>query len=105
MRSTLEEIDKGALQVTQALLQGDTGNLSKPGCLWLLFEAGERGGKITVREMLAFLIGLAFAGQCPIVDPACTTKSPSKNLLLLVGWIASVAVGALDHAHTGAFFF
>ena len=74
--------------------------------LRLLFEGRQAGGELIVRETLALLlIGPAFERKCPVVDPAHTAEGASKHLLLLVSWIALVAVCTLEYAHTGLFFF
>ena len=98
-------VDEGAIQVSQALLQRDARNRSRPCHLWVVFESGKQCREIAIRKALACLpIRLAFQVQCPIVDISAASKRASKYALLLVCRIASVFVCALDPVHILPFF-
>ncbi len=94
--SAFKEVDKGAVQMPQGLLQGNRGSITQPGIL--LFERRQQGCKIVVVQALAMLeIGRLARRKPPVVDEAATSERLSKYLLLLIGWIESVLVGSLLH--------
>ncbi len=94
--TSFEEVEKGAVQVTQCLLQRDTGNFIEPRGFILLFQIGQGARQMSVVETFPLLVvGVRLLAQAPIVDVAHTAKGPSQHLLLLVGGVPSILVGAL----------
>ncbi len=94
VRSSLEEIDKGTIQVTKGLLEGDGRDIREPGVL--LLESGEHGREIVVVEALSLLsIGRLAGRESPVVDEAATSERLSQDDPLLSGRIEAEFVGAL----------
>ena len=98
LRSLLEEIREGRIEVTQRLLERDRTDFGKKGFLGLLFPLGEfcRGGLIAD----GFLLlppggGTIFQGL--IVDIASATKGLCKLRGLLVSREESVFEGLFDY--------
>ncbi len=92
--SSLEEIHKGAIQVTEGLLKGDRRHIGEPGVV--LLESGKHGRQIVVGEVLPLLsIGRLASREAPIVDEAAASKRLSKDTFLLSGRIDPILVGSL----------
>jgi hypothetical protein len=100
-----EEVNEGAIQMAQTLLEHNAGNLSEPGGLRLRFEHRQEGREISVGKTLAlFSIDTAFEHKRPIVDPSSASKGPSKDLSLLDGRVPPEFICALGYAHTLSLF-
>jgi len=67
--SAFKEVEKGAVQVAQGLLQGNRRDLSEPGVRLLLLKGGQTSREIIVGEPLTALrVGIAPLTQTPVVD-------------------------------------
>ncbi len=92
--SSLEEIHKGAVQVTKGLLKGDRRHIGEPGVV--LLESGKHGSQVFVVQALPLLsIGRLASREAPIIDEAAASKRLSKDDFLLSGQIESILVGSL----------
>src|SRR6266516_6923769 len=89
--TSLKEVHKGAVQMAKGLLDGNRGNISKPGIL--LLEIREHGRQIGIREALFMLeIGRFTGREAPIVDKADTSERLSEMDSLLIGRIEAIFV-------------
>jgi hypothetical protein len=92
--SSLEEIHKGAIQVTEGLLKRDRRHIGEPGVV--LLESRQHGRKIGVGEALPMLsIGRLASREAPIIDEAAASERLSKDDFLLSSRIESILVGSL----------
>ncbi len=101
-RTTLKEVQKRFIEVTQSLLQGHAGDFIEPVSRDLLLEVGQPDTQVIVVEPFASLVvGLGLLLQGPVVDIPATAESPSQDLLLLSGRVEPIAVSAflLDVLH------
>ena len=93
LRTTLKEVQKRFIEVTQSLLQGHTGDFIEPVCRDLLLEVGQLDTQVIVVEPFASLVvGIGLLLQGPVVDIPATAESPSQDLLLLSGRVEPIPV-------------
>ena len=96
--TTLKEVLKGSIQVTERLLNRDGRGISQPGVL--LLEVRQHGGKIIVEELFTmFFVGSRAGMQPPIVDEANTSKRLSKDDPLFICRREPILVRPLRVAH------
>ena len=91
--TSLKEIEKRLVQVTQGLLQGNRRDLRKPGACIGTLEIRQGLREVFIRQALVLLVeGICLLAQSPIVHETSTAKGASKNLFLLICWVTSVLV-------------
>ncbi len=96
--SSLEEIHKGTIQVTEGLLKGDRRHIGEPGVV--LLESGKHSSQIVVVEALPLLsIGRLASREAPIIDEAAASKRLSQLDPMPGAWIEPELVGPLRFAH------
>jgi hypothetical protein len=85
--------------MSEGLLKGDGGNISKPGIV--LLEIRKHGSKIVVGELLSIIFVGGRAGrESPIVHEADTAERLSKDVSLLIGRIEPIPVCTLRVVHS-----
>ena len=95
IRSPLEEVTKGFIQMTKGLLRRNARYLIEPRGFRLLLEDGQGSRGVVIRNApLLLIVGIGTQTQCPVIDVATTPKGPSKKSLLLVGRVDSILVCA-----------
>jgi hypothetical protein len=100
--SSLKEVHKGPIKMSQGLLERHRRDLCQPGIL--LLKRGEHGCQIVTGEALSMLkIGRLASRKAPIVDEAAAPKRLSKDDLLLSSRIEPVLVGPLRLGAHGLF--
>ncbi len=96
--SALKEVHEGAIQVAKGLLDGNRGNFSKPGIVFL--EIRESSCQAVIGELLTTLFVSRLASvESPIVDETDTTKRLSQVDPLPIGRIEAIFVCPLLLAH------
>ena len=91
--TSLEEIEKRFIQVTQGLLQRNRRHLREPGVFLLLLEMSQGFREVFRGEALLLLVEcVGLLAQRPIVDKTSTAKGASKNMFLLSSGVKSVLV-------------
>ncbi len=97
--TTLKEVLKGSIQVTERLLNRDGRGISQPGVL--LLEVRQHGGKIIVEELFTmFFVGSRAGMQPPIVDEANTSKRLSQDDPLLISRVEAKFISPFRLAHS-----
>ena len=95
--AALKEILECRVQMSQGLLNRHTGDIRKPGILFL--ESRKHGRKIVVGELHATFVSSRAGIQPPIVHETDTSERLSKDDPLLIGWIEPEFVRPLVLAH------
>ncbi len=94
--TSLKEVEKCTIQMSQALLQGNRRDFIQPAVFRLLLELGQGFAQILVVEAtLLFVECIRLLTQGPVVDETSTAKGTGKNALLLIGRVHSVLVRSL----------
>src|SRR5439155_6448713 len=104
--TSLKEIEKRLVQVTQGLLQRNRRHLREPGVFLLLLETRQGFREVFRGEALLLLVEcVGLLAQRPIVDKTSTAKGASKNVFLLIGRVNPVLVCSfLFHAYMIAYY-
>jgi hypothetical protein len=104
--SSLEEIEKRFLQVTQGLLQGNRRHLREPAVFLLLLEVRQGFREVFRGEALLLLVEcVGLLTQGPVVDETSATKGASKNMFLLSSGVKPVLVCSfLFHVYIVAYY-
>ena len=98
LRSLLEEISEGRIQITQRLLKHNRTDFGKKGFLRLLFPLGESGGGgVIVNGFLLLLPGRGAKLQRVIVNKSSATEGSGKLLRLFIIREESVFESLLDY--------
>ncbi len=97
-----KEMLKGALKVSQRLLEGLRIDLTQPGGCGLLLEPGEFSRERVVGERFAGLpVMLALVVECPIPNPSARASKLKEQVFLRRGRLKAIAVGDLKRARQG----
>src|ERR1700722_9597936 len=96
-RPLREEVTVGRLQVPEGLLEGDAGNLVKPGKLGFLLPSRQGGASLPIADRGFVLVVTVLSKlKRPIVDEADTAKGLPEHTLLAD---ARIATEGLPHFH------
>src|SRR3989442_5874263 len=92
--SAFKEVDKGAVQMPQGLLQGNRGSITQPGIL--LFERRQHGCKIVVVQALAMVeIGCLARRKSPVVAEILAPHQSQQSPQALKGALMAAYDGVL----------
>jgi len=98
LRSLLEEISEGRIEIAERLLQDYRTDFGKKGFLRLLFPLGEcGGGSVIVNGFLLLVPGRGAKLQRPIVNISSATEGSGKLLRLFISREESVFERLLDY--------
>ncbi len=100
--ASLKEVLECPIEMSQGLLYRHTGDMRKPGVLFL--EARQHGREMGIEKLLSmFRIGNRAGIESPVVDEATTSERLRKDTLLFVGPVEPICVRSLRLAHLLAF--
>ncbi len=101
-RPLREEVAVGRLQVPEALLEGNTGDIAKPLTATLLFPLGKGGARLAIAHR-GFILGVSVFPQTkrPVIDIPDTPESPAEGAPLGSAWVEPESVP--DFHSTSAF--
>ena len=98
LRSLLEEIREGGIEIAERLLQDHRTDFGKKGFLRLLFPLGEcGGGGVIVNGFLFLLPGRSAKLQRPIVNIASAAEGSGKLRRLLISGEEFIFESLLDY--------
>jgi hypothetical protein len=99
-RSLRKEVDEGAIQVPQHLLQHLAMTAGQEGSIRLLFQGHQFGPEILMGESLARgLVGFLLPSQRPVPDEATTARELAEDPLLLGSGVQLESVALLELHH------
>src|SRR5205823_3928575 len=84
------------LQMSQSLLERNTGNVIQPGGFMLFLESSQTlCGTFIIQALTALVVSISTLAQRPVVDVAAAAEGLRQDSLLLIGWIKPILVGTL----------